>query len=212
MRFGKSVPGANVLAYIAAKDPVIKMALIRRRDLIFEFNGKIGNTLAPIHHIGLYYGLCGAGIYAGGTTAAVVHNGMVVGQVQVYDEFGNKVKRPELLGEQIAVLPYPAKATPGRPHFIKHRRRIYKNTAMDLPYRFVNESQQGFKFFPDDIVIVLAIGVFGYFIAIRALLFFRVVIVEKRDYGSGAGDKLGRVESFIKMVFHIRHLPMPAFF
>ena len=46
----ETVPGANVLANIAAKHPVVKLVLhITRYQLVFQFNGKIGNTFAAIN-------------------------------------------------------------------------------------------------------------------------------------------------------------------
>src|SRR5680860_15154 len=142
--FGESVPGANVLADIAAEGPIVEFALEFIGDFIFKFDGKIGYTFAAIYNVGLDNGLGRTGVDAGRAGTAMIGYGSVIFQIKIYDEFGDKVERTYLLGEQVAVLADPAKSAFGGPCLVQHRRRIDKRPTVDLADLFRNKLLQLF--------------------------------------------------------------------
>lgn len=73
MWFRKPVPWANILANVAAKHPVLKFSLhLVRYNFILQFDGKIGNALAPVNRFIRHNGVCRAGLHATFATAAIV--------------------------------------------------------------------------------------------------------------------------------------------
>src|SRR5690606_13356867 len=95
---------------------------------------KVGDTSAPVHDIGGYDGLGRAGVQTGGTSTTMVRSPRIVFQLQIYDQFGNKIKGTHLLGKQITMLPDPSQTTFCSPSLVQHRSRIYKGPPVDLPY------------------------------------------------------------------------------
>src|SRR5687767_3960916 len=73
MRFAEPVPWTNILAYITAKHPVLKFALLFfRDDLIFQFYREIRNTLTSIDGFIRKYSASRTRLEAPGTTSAII--------------------------------------------------------------------------------------------------------------------------------------------
>ena len=94
---GKTIPRAYVLADITTKHPIIKLTTHGRRQLVFQLNGEIRNTLASIDLIRRDNRLCGTGVYTSGATATVIRNWRVVDQGQIHNQFSDKIKGADLL-------------------------------------------------------------------------------------------------------------------
>src|SRR5690606_35769418 len=71
VRLRKTIPGADVLAYITPKDPVVEITPRILRNFFPEFDRIVGNTSAAIYHIGLGYGLGRACVHACRACAAI---------------------------------------------------------------------------------------------------------------------------------------------
>ncbi len=83
---------------------------------------------------------------------------------------------------------------------------IDKYAAVDFAYLVANESEQVFELALDNKMIVFAVGVAADFGRQRILLsFFRLVVVEEADDGTGTRDEGGRIDAFVEMVFHPLH-------
>ena len=127
----KSVPRTNFLTYITPKDPIIPRAFHGLWQLIFEFDGKIRNTLAPVDHIGRHDCLGGTCIDASRTRTTVIGSGRIVIQFKIDDEFGYKIVRACFLGNKIGIFTDPTESAFGCPSFVQDWRRIDKSTSVN---------------------------------------------------------------------------------
>ena len=98
MRFGEAIPGAYILADIAAKHPVVKLSLVRFRKLFLQFDREIGDAFTAINFVRFYDGISRAGIDAGGTASAVIGHRGVIFQLKIYNELCDKIERTDLFG------------------------------------------------------------------------------------------------------------------
>ena len=96
------------------------------------------------------------------------------------------------------------------PGLIQDRRGIHKSPAVDLSDFILYERHQIPELFLDHIMVILSIGVFGNFIRIRLQLLSREIIVKEGNDGFGTRNQFARIQAFVKMVFHIGHLPVHA--
>src|SRR5688572_27820489 len=104
MWFAETIPGANILANVAAKYPVTEFSVHFLRDLPFQLDGEIGNAFAAIYHVSFGDGIGRAGIYAARTGTAIIFYRAIVFQFQVNDKFGNKKEAATFRVYQITVL------------------------------------------------------------------------------------------------------------
>ena len=66
------VPGANVLAHVAAEYPVAHSCAERFRDLLSMLDRQVADALRGVEHVGLWKGVCGTRIETGSARAAVI--------------------------------------------------------------------------------------------------------------------------------------------
>ncbi len=88
---GVVVPGADVLADVAAEDPVLHLGTQVGGDGLLELDGEVADAARSVEDVGLDKGVGWAGIEAGGTGAAVVGGvGGVVVEESVGEQCGKK--------------------------------------------------------------------------------------------------------------------------
>lgn len=88
----ETIPGAHVLADIAAKHPILELPLNFGRNGFFQLNGKIGNALTAVNHVGANDGIGRAGVDATRTGAAIVRYWAIGFQFKVENQLANEEK------------------------------------------------------------------------------------------------------------------------
>src|SRR5690606_22161665 len=88
MRFSKTIPRTNILAYIASKHPVVHFTYKLIMNLVLKFNGQVGDALTSIYNLRRNNSLRGARIDASRTSSAIVFCGSkVVIQLNINYQF-----------------------------------------------------------------------------------------------------------------------------
>ncbi len=89
--FGKSIPGADYLAYITAKHPVVHLLRKGVGNFVAELYGQIGDAARSVEPVALRAdGLGRTGINAASAASAIIFERGVIGQREVEDYFGQK--------------------------------------------------------------------------------------------------------------------------
>ena len=132
MRTTESVPGAYVLTSITTKHPVVPLSLhLIRYQLIFQFNGKIADTLAAINYFIGQDGISRASINTLSASAAIIfYQGTIIGKRYIHHQRSNKEKRTLFAVNQISVLTHPAQSTFNGPATFQHRSGINQSSAL----------------------------------------------------------------------------------
>ena len=97
----KRVPRTNILTNVTTEDPVIHFILKLLWNRIFQFNCKITNTLAAIHHIRLRNGIGRTGVNTAGTSAAIIFNRTIIFEFKVQNQLRYKKEGTLLFVYQI---------------------------------------------------------------------------------------------------------------
>src|SRR5690606_26518720 len=98
--------------------------------------------------------------YTGCATAAVVRHRIIIFQIQINNQFSNKIEGTQLFGEQIAVFANPAQSAFCGPSLVQNRRGIYKSTTVNISNFFGNKFRQLFQLIFYYEMIVGAVSVF----------------------------------------------------
>ena len=105
------IPGTDILADVAAEEPVIDAGAQLRRDRPPKLDCQVANTAPGVEDVGLHEGGGRAGVEAGRAGAAVVGiMRIVVIEFDVGQQCGEKEPTAKLLVQQQSVLPDPAEA------------------------------------------------------------------------------------------------------
>lgn len=96
IRLAEPVPRTYVLASITTESPVIKLIFHFAGDQhFFQLYGEIGNAFTAIHYFARENGFSWAGVQAAGAGAAMIFcKRIIIFQLQVSDQRGNKKKEP----------------------------------------------------------------------------------------------------------------------
>ena len=95
-----TVPGTDILADIAAKDPWGNRCLVRLGQCAMELNGHVRNAAGTVHHLRRHYGPGGTGVQTAGARATVVRDGGIWGKIVVDDEFREEEKAAFMFAQQ----------------------------------------------------------------------------------------------------------------
>ena len=96
---GLTVPGANLLAYVAAKNPGVQGVRHFTRERSMKLNGCMAYAAAAINDHWGNDGLGRAGVDAARAAPAMVRNWKVWNKIVVHDEFGQKKVGPFVLAQ-----------------------------------------------------------------------------------------------------------------
>ena len=89
-RRGFSIEGADLLADVAAKDPVADGFVKFRWDRVAELDGEVGDAAGGVHFVGCREGVGRAGVEAGGALATMVGDGSVGLEAERGDDFAQE--------------------------------------------------------------------------------------------------------------------------
>ncbi len=190
MGFGEAVPRANILAYIAAKDPVLKFTFYISGYFFFQLYCKVRYTFAAVYNVRLWYSIRWASIHTGSAGSAVIFGRAIVFQFQVNDKFCQKEKATHLFIQQQTVLADPSYTTAFGPHAFHNGGGIHKRATLYSAYIFFESLHKDFQFVFDHKVIIFTIRILGNL----QLAFFReifrwIVVVYKTHYRFGPGHQ-----------------------
>jgi len=105
------VPGADVLADVAACDPALEVLSDRVGDLLsLALDGVISDAAVGVDDEGLGDRVGRTGINTAATATAVVGMGLVGGEGQVGDEFAEEDPGAVVAGDEVAIFGDPAQA------------------------------------------------------------------------------------------------------
>lgn len=208
----EAVPGAYILTGVATEEPVVELILhVRRDQLLFQFDGKIRDTLAAIDHLIIEDGVGGTGVYTLTAGAAIIlRKRIVVYQRQVGDEGGDEEERTRLFGKQVAVAANPPDTAFLRPGPFQHGSRIDKTSSLHFADLQSDVGEEAVELFADHFMIVFAIGIFGNLQRVGILLFGRVIIEQQGDHRLSTRHQPGRIDPQFEVIFHIPHGTMHA--
>ena len=207
MGLGFAVPGADLLAYVAAKNPGVQGVGHFTRKRSVQLNGCMADAAAAINDHWSNYGLGRAGVDAARAAPAMVRHGKVRNKIVVHDEFGQKKVGSCVLAQQKGIFAYPAKSAALGPCALHHGSTVYKAATLngsDRPAEFVQQLVQAFF---HDLVVVFSVGVAGNSGMIIALYATGLaeVIKGQAHYGLCPRHQFARVEALVKMVLHVAH-------
>src|SRR5205823_6889271 len=125
---GAAVPGADVLANVAAEDVTAHGAADRLRDGIAELDREVGNAEARVHGVAgasAHDGFGGTGLYAAAARAAAIGRRRIGSDFDRDEQFAQEEPRAGLLVDQAGVPADPAQA--GQPciRALQKGRRIH---------------------------------------------------------------------------------------
>lgn len=110
-RAGETVPGADLLAGVAAVEAVTEAGGLFDGDFSAVLDGEIGEAFAGVQMAGAFQCSCRAGIQATGTTAAtVLLRCVVMIRFEGGDNFSQEEERTFTGNNQVRVLPDPAQS------------------------------------------------------------------------------------------------------
>src|SRR5690606_38063199 len=102
------VPGADLLAVVAAEEPGPRLGLELVRHRAAVLDRQVGDAASRVDHVGTGKGVGGAGAKAAAARSTEVLVGRVVGgDLAVHDEAGQKHPAPVGAGDEAAVLADP---------------------------------------------------------------------------------------------------------
>ena len=96
---GFTVPGADLLAYVAAKHPGIQGVGHFTRERSVKLNSCMADAAAAVNDHWSNYGLGRAGVDAARAAPAMVRYGKVRNKIVVYDKLGQKKVGPFVLAQ-----------------------------------------------------------------------------------------------------------------
>src|SRR5580704_8448843 len=106
------VPGADVLANVAAKDMRADSAPVLLRNWAAQFDSKVGDAAARVHRVlrsGGNQSFGRARVDATGAGSAAIGRRRIDLQFERCDQLAQKEPRPERFVDQTGILPDPAK-------------------------------------------------------------------------------------------------------
>jgi len=155
-----TVPGADLEAFVAAKQAVPDERAELLRNGAGMFDGQIGQTTAGIQDVGLGEGLGGAGIQTTGAGAAVIGIGGVGGDGEIGQEKSQQQPGSVFPMDEQGVFPLPTDAGKGGEGFFKERGAVDTDAVGSLPSG-EGFAGQGLQFFAEELVVVRTLGVGG---------------------------------------------------
>ena len=205
---GFAVPGAHVLADVAAKNAVFHFPPEFRVDIPFVLDGKVGDTAPGIHHPRGHDCLGGAGVDAACAGAAPVgkfpyrHSRNLLVDQQDSDKETASVHR----GNKHAVLPGPSKSGPSGPGPLQQGCGIHKSPAAAGCDLLTDPAEEFVHLLLHDRVIVASECVFrndgggGISGGVAG-----EIILQDDNHTPGAFMEEPGVESLLPVPLHVRH-------
>jgi len=153
---GFGVPGADVLADVAAVKPLTDRAVIFGWDLVAMLDGQIGDALSRIELIGRGDRAGRTGVDAAAAGAAAVDGRIVGWQIERRDDLPQQQPASDPLVDRAGVLSLPADPGSGGQLLFHHRRRVDACARHSIGTLLANPVRQGVQAFLDDLVIIHA--------------------------------------------------------
>lgn len=212
MRLRKAVPGADLLADIAAKGPARQLVAERIWYAVFKLYGEVADALIGVDLVGRK-GLGGAGIQALGTGTAEVLDGRVGRKGDIRNDLCQEEVGAGIRTDEVCVLADPAEACAGGPGLLHDRGGIHKPVRTDIATKLIELLYELLGALAEHVVVVFATGVAGYFGCTGRLwgILRWVVAHQQADHGFGTGEELAGIDAGVEGVGHVGHLAVAAF-
>src|SRR5690606_26273557 len=126
VRARKAIPWAYILAYVAAKYPIVEFIPRFLRNFFPELNGVVGNAPTPVYNIRLWNRIGRTRVHTCRACAAVIFRRGVIFQVKVDNEFGKEEEASHGAVQQQRILASPSESRTGRPRSFHYRCGINK--------------------------------------------------------------------------------------
>ena len=204
-----AIPGAHILADVAAKDQIPVAATQLLGNIFFYFDRQVGDAAAAVHDVGFHNGLGRALVQTAAAASAVIAPRCIRVEFPVEQDLANEKPGAQLLARnQIGILADPSDPGAGRPVLVHHRPRVHIDPARGAGTELLNRLHQSFQFAAQNLVVVVARCVAGHDSRGRVVVgkgVGMIVVQRNRENSPGTLQDQARIETFIHTPGHVLH-------
>src|ERR1043165_6369319 len=184
-RLLKTIPGANVLANVAAVEPALSIFCNftwNRRSA--QLNRRVRDATVRVNDVRLDDCIGRAGFDAErASSAMVLHLLRVAIRLKAQEQFPEEDPGAVGARDEVRVLAYPAKPCARGPGFVHQGLNVHANFSFRFRPSLLNPREQGFQLVAHHVVIIITPGVTRNFSgrALAHVLVRRVIVERDRD-------------------------------